>query len=112
MRYGSILLLLVLADLAVAVDRPQIRNLETELGTNGRLAGEFHQLVEDKYGFGLLFPGYIVGVEKAVRHKIGVVSSAKIDEKIRLNSVSILERMHLTNWLNDPKRTFISHIVK
>ncbi|VAW82337.1 FIG00956218: hypothetical protein [hydrothermal vent metagenome] len=107
-----LLFTLVTSNLSMASDKPKIRSLEVQLGTDGRLAWGFHQLMEDKYGFGLRYPGYIIGIEKAVRRKIGVVRASKIDAKIKIRSISTLEKLHLVNWLNDPKRTFISHIVK
>ncbi len=115
MKYFFLLvlfLLLVAANSLVASGKPKIRDLEIKLGTDGRLAWGFHQLMEDKYGFGLRYPGYIIGIEKSVRGKIGVVSADKLDAKIKLRSISTIEKLHLVNWLNDPKRTFISHIIK
>ena len=96
-----------------------LRELEQTLGTDGRLNWGFHRIVEDPNGFGLHYPGILIGLEKT-KKKVLFGNGNKADWKKRL-------REHMGVWCNsdskndkitedycelldDPKSTFISHV--
>ncbi len=87
-----------------------LRGTEKALGTDSQLNWSYHRLVEDPDGFGLRFPGFIIGIEKSKREIVGV-PPASLD---RVNSSrlgpDVAEK--LEEYLDDGKRTFISHIVE
>ena len=87
-----------------------LRAVEKALGTDSQLNWSYHRLVEDPDGFGLRFPGFIVGIEKSKREIVGVPPS-NLDgvEPSRLGP-EVAKKIE--KYLDDGKRTFISHIVE
>ncbi len=99
-----------------------IREAENLLGTGSeKLDYFYHPVLEDIRGLGLQFPGFIIGIEKTDRTKIGFVSQ-KVIKAQGINSVfnesglklssNNKENHRIYKILNDGKRTFVSHIIE
>ncbi len=86
--------------------------IQFKIGTNVNIDSSFHQILARKQHIGLLYPGYIVGIEKAFRSSIGMVDSYQLDSKIEIKDENPVSKLHLAGILNDPKRLFVSHIVR
>lgn len=111
------ILLLVLCSTGLAGQRaPEhpLRRAEQVLGTASHLDWGFHRVVEDPHGLGFKFPGFLVGVEKASRNRLGVVDTgrtAPVPISYAPPGSNAEERRVLRRVLNDPERTFVSHMV-
>lgn len=73
MRTQSILTTLLLSSALIACGSVKPEN-ETalELDLNGPVRSQYHYLAENPYGEGLLHAGFIVGIEKTDRQRIGI----------------------------------------
>lgn len=91
---------------------------EKEFGTKGTNAWSFHRLSDRDKGTSLVFPGYIVGLEKAYRKNIGAPKLSQIKKGNALKELGykqdVFEWKNLhkhKRWiLNDGKPTFVSNI--
>jgi hypothetical protein len=106
----------------IGVKKP-LREAEILLGTNSeKLDYFYHPVLEDIRGLGLQFPGFLIGIEKTDRTKIGFISQKKIKalgldavfDESGLQSMSgrDKENHRIYKILNDGKRTFVSHIIE
>ncbi|MDE1890753.1 MAG: hypothetical protein KGI30_10975, partial [Planctomycetota bacterium] len=91
--------------------KPKLFEREKIYGTDGEALSIFHRVAEKDGGLGLKFPGYLIGVEKAYRDKIGWHKDLEIinEEKFHGNDKY---RKNVLKILDDSKRTFVSHIVE
>ncbi len=110
-RLGSALLmtLLIFGCTSGGPEHP-LRGVEKTLGTDSQLNWSYHRLVEDPDGFGLRFPGFIVGIEKSKREIVGVPSDHL--DRIDPSRLGPKVAKKIEGYLDDGKRTFISHIVE
>lgn len=90
---------------------------EQAFGTQGKNKWIFHRLSDRDKGTSLAFPGYIIGIEKADRRRIGApmrneIGTSSSFEKFGFNENNSWE--NLPGWkrkmLNDGKTMFISSI--
>ena len=65
------LLILIFVVGCMNAGKPRLWDREQDYGTDGENLSIFHRVAEKDGGLGLKFPGYIVGIEKAYRDKIG-----------------------------------------
>lgn len=92
---------------------------ETEFGTKGAKKWVFHRLSDRDKGTPLAFPGYIIGIEKAFRSKIGAPSKQDIHhnnglEKFGFNESNVWKSIpkRKRRVLDDKKPMFVSSIYK
>jgi hypothetical protein len=92
---------------------------ETAFGTKGAKKWIFHRLSDRDKGTPLAFPGYIVGIEKAFRSKIGAPSKQEVHhnnglEKFGFNDNNTWELIpkRKRRVLDDKKPMFVSSIYK
>lgn len=111
---------------ATHVDK--LRAAEKKLGTDGQLGWTFHRIVENPHGFGFRFPGYLIGIEKSEKEMITHgdpdrrlnykqfedwrkrVRSGDVTLRVSVKQICRQEDK-LKQRLNDPKISFVSHIV-
>ncbi len=74
---------------------------ENELGTNGKNRWVFHRLSDRDKGTSLAFDGYIIGIEKASRKRVGAPSKKKVK---RGNGLDIYDFNQENTWANMQKR--------
>ena len=96
-----------------------LKERETEFGTKGQKKWIFHRLSDRDKGTTLAFPGYILGIEKAHRSRIGAPSRQSIHkqnglEKFDFNQDNTWESMpkRKRKVLDDKKAMFVSSIHK
>src|SRR5574341_1744729 len=106
-----IILIPLLLDSCNNFSKPKLIDREKIYGTDGENLSIFHRVAEKDEGLGLKFPGYLIGIEKAYRDKIGWHKDLeKInEEKFHGNDKY---RKNVLRILDDRKRTFVSHIVE
>ena len=105
--------LLVLVVLSTGCSNPtKLLEKEKAYGTRSEKFAIFHRIAEADRGLGLRFPGFLVGIEKAYRDKIGILDGIDIDnlDKNKFNSEKSYKKAK--SVLGDRKRTFISHIAE
>lgn len=106
----SILILLALTALLASCSyHHKLGEREKIFETGGEDLSIFHRVAEQDGGLGLKFPGYIIGIEKAPREKIGWYEILNEEELGKKNKEYI---KNVRKILKGPKRTFISHIVE
>lgn len=120
-RYWLALAALTVLSSGCSGSRHRILDREIALGTDDDLDRRFHRLAHDQNALGLRFPGYLIGVEKANRARLGVPSKAGLDDEPWIDShyVVSLEAdkrgativKSLRSRFDDGERTFISHVV-
>ncbi|MDJ0784926.1 MAG: alpha/beta hydrolase [Desulfosarcinaceae bacterium] len=103
-------LMLVVGLIGCARNDHPLRAYEKMLGTADKLNWTFHRVVEDKEGIGYRFPGYLIGIEKSKRERIGMDRS--IDSRLKIDNFNGKVRKRLVARLDDRKQTFVSHIVR
>jgi len=96
-----------------------LKEREAEFGTKGQKMWVFHRLSDRDKGTSLAFPGYIIGIEKAYRKRIGAPSRQSIHkqnglEKFDYNQENTWDSMPKAKRkvLDDQKPMFISSIHK
>lgn len=90
-----------------------LKTSEERLGTQSNLDRGFHVVADEPQGFGLRFPGIIIGIEKTRREKLGVPAlnaDAHFNENPGGFNKQNLKEFH--SKMDDHERTFISHIVE
>lgn len=90
-----------------------LERAERELGTHSDLDRSFHVIVDEPQGFGLRFPGIVIGIEKTSRNTLQVPKLS--DDPNLIAKPEGFSKKNLKGYrarLNDRKRTFISHIVE
>ena len=98
--------LLVLVVLSTGCSNPtKLLEKEKAYGTRSEKFAIFHRIAEADRGLGLRFPGFLVGIEKAYRDKIGILDGIDIDnlDKNKFNS---------NNFLPEEKLNYLKHIEK
>ena len=105
------LLILIFVVGCMNASKPRLWDREQDYGTDGENLSIFHRVAEKDGGLGLKFPGYIVGIEKAYRDKIGQHGELEIinDDIFQGNDTY---RKNVQKILDDSKRTFVSHVVE
>lgn len=90
-----------------------LASAERELGTDSDLDRSFHVVADEPQGFGLRFPGLLIGIEKVGRGKIEA-PRLDADPYLRWSPDGFSEETldEYRSMLDDGKRTFISHIVE
>ena len=86
---------------------------EERLGTQSELDRGFHVVADEPQGFGLRFPGIVIGIEKTRREKLEVPAlnaDSHFNVKPRGFNKQNLKEFH--SKMDDNERTFISHIVE
>ncbi|BBM83379.1 alpha/beta hydrolase [Candidatus Uabimicrobium amorphum] len=108
MRYTFIFLLL-LSSLLSQTTKEQAKKLKTHWG----IKKKFHSVLNED-SISLSFPGYIIGVEKASRKKLGLKKLDDIKPFLNYDSeqLNAEEKKFLVKRINDSKIQFVSHIVK
>jgi len=86
---------------------------EKRLGTDSDLDRSFHVVVDEPQGFGLRMEGFIIGIEKSERELLGIKPLAD-DQHLNSKPVGFAPEntRQFAERMDDPKRTFISHIVQ
>lgn len=113
-RFFSVFLVAFLFLPTVACSVPNyLENSEKRLGTHSELNRGFHVVADEPQGFGLRFPGILIGIEKSKRKKLSVpplhADNHFIDTPEGFNKQNLKE---FHSKMDDNKRTFISHIVE
>lgn len=101
----------------------RIAEREKAYGTHSWGMSAFHRVVEGDKGLGFQFPGFLVGVEKAYRSRIGMPNPELLVEKCldlkKLEGTGDQDeddvralRKNVKDFMYDPKGTFISHLVE
>jgi predicted alpha/beta hydrolase family esterase len=120
MKKTSISILIIILTLLTSCSSSYfLKERETEFGTKGQKKWIFHRLSDRDKGTTLAFPGYIIGIEKAHRKRIGAPSRQSIHkqnglEKFDFNQDNTWESMpkRKRKVLDDKKAMFISSIHK
>jgi hypothetical protein len=93
-----------------------LEEAERVLGTGGPINRSFHELVKPSEAFGLRHEAYLIGIEKANRRKLGLGEGPDDDSgPVNLQHGTALHqetREQLRRVLSDPRRLFVSHLVR
>lgn len=108
------LVLIILTTLLVGCGGyPKLIEREKIYGTSGEDLSIFHRVAEQDGGLGLKYPGYLIGIEKALREKIDFNDVEEIFNEENLeNNKEYIANVKKIIGKRQKKRTFISHIVE
>ncbi len=112
-RHVSLTLLILTTLLVGCGSYPKLIEREKIYGTSGEDLSIFHRVAEQNGGLGLKYPGYLIGIEKALREKIDFNDVEEIfnEEKLE-NNAEYIANVKKIIGKRQKKRTFISHIVE
>ena len=88
----------------------RIAEMEHAYRTGGWNLSTFHRVLDGDKGLSFHFPGFLVGVEKAKKEKIGFNRTQIPLDTSKLDGVD--NQAVVKGYLDDPKGTFISHLVE
>jgi hypothetical protein len=112
-RLLSLTLIISMTFLVGCGGYPKLIEREKIYGTSGEDLSIFHRVAERDGGLGLKYPGYLIGIEKALREKIDFNDVEEIfNEEILGNNEDYIANVKKIIGKRQKKRTFISHIVE
>ena len=101
-------------ELKLNYSRSQMEKAEKALGTNSELGQLYHKIVFSPFAPALKFPGYIIGIEKTTRKKIGMGDLNKFERYINTSPTECnqTEKKFIQRRIDDYSCQFVSHIVE
>ncbi|GAX59335.1 hypothetical protein SCALIN_C02_0014 [Candidatus Scalindua japonica] len=91
---------------------PKLLEKEKVYGTSSDKYAIFHRIAEADRGFGLKYPGFLVGIEKGHREDIDPNNTYNVVEQLNRGVTSEKNYERVKDILGDRKLTFISHIAQ
>ncbi|MDH4162922.1 MAG: hypothetical protein OEW15_09580 [Nitrospirota bacterium] len=121
-RFVMVFLVLPALILSGCAGPRKLQQAEERYGTDSEALSVFHRTMEGDGGLGLRFPGYLIGIEKAKRSKIGMPGKCAWYQRKATADADGLDRSYFNGndeyygevkgILDDCKRSFVSHIVQ